>query len=96
MHFGITAIFFIVQPDRGQLGGIAEMVDRGELQITIADTFPLAQGQQAYLGASKPRRRKDRSDRLVVTDHCGGWTPVGGVQPIAAPRTEATQDDEGR
>lgn len=64
-HFGVTAIFFIVQPSRVQLNAIAQMVDRGELRITIADTFPLAQGRQAFLGATKPGRAPGKTVLIV-------------------------------
>jgi NADPH:quinone reductase-like Zn-dependent oxidoreductase len=47
-ELGITATFFVVEPTREELTAVADLVDRGELQITIANTFPLAQGRAAF------------------------------------------------
>ena len=64
-QFGVTATFFVVEPDRGQLSSIAEMVDLGQLRVTIADTFPLAKGRAAYLSAGKPRRSPGKTVLVV-------------------------------
>jgi NADPH:quinone reductase-like Zn-dependent oxidoreductase len=47
-ELGITATFFIVEAKREELVAVADLVDRGELQITIANTFPLSQGRAAF------------------------------------------------
>jgi NADPH:quinone reductase-like Zn-dependent oxidoreductase len=44
----VQAVFFIVSPSRGQLGHLAGLVDQGDLKPIVAQTFPLADGQQAY------------------------------------------------
>ena len=51
-----TAIFFIVAPDRDELAELAELVDCGALQVTIAATFPLSDGRVAFArGTDKDR-----------------------------------------
>ena len=62
---GVTATFFIVKPDRAQLASIADMVDRGRLRVTVADTFPLARGRDAFLSAGKPRRAPGKTVLVV-------------------------------
>lgn len=47
-EFGVEAIFFVVRPSREELSSIAELVDRGQLQITIAATYPLVDGRAAF------------------------------------------------
>jgi NADPH:quinone reductase-like Zn-dependent oxidoreductase len=41
-------LFFIVQPDREQLGKIAALIDSGVISPVIAETFPLANARQAF------------------------------------------------
>ena len=59
MPFGdgmVTSFFFVVSADRDQLRSLAELVDSGQLQVTIARTFPLQHGREAYeSGASLDR-----------------------------------------
>jgi NADPH:quinone reductase-like Zn-dependent oxidoreductase len=43
-----TAVFFIVTPDRDELSELAQLVDCGALQVTVAATFPLADGRAAF------------------------------------------------
>ena len=51
-----TAVFFIVRPDRDELLELAELVDCGALQVTVAATFPLADGRVAFeSGRTWPR-----------------------------------------
>lgn len=47
-ELGIEAIFFLVTPRHDELVEIAGLVDRGELKITIANTFALADGRAAF------------------------------------------------
>lgn len=55
-QYGITAIFFIVTADSDQLTRLATMVDESGLRVTIAATFPLAQGAAAYASRAWPAR----------------------------------------
>jgi NADPH:quinone reductase-like Zn-dependent oxidoreductase len=41
-------VFFVVQPDRKQLGKIATLIDSGAVRPVIAETLPLAKARQAF------------------------------------------------
>jgi NADPH:quinone reductase-like Zn-dependent oxidoreductase len=45
---GRRGMFFIVQPDREQLGKIAALIDSGVIRPVIAETIPLAKARQAF------------------------------------------------
>jgi NADPH:quinone reductase-like Zn-dependent oxidoreductase len=45
---GVKATFFIVSPNADELSELASLVDKGKLRITVAETFPLAEGRAAY------------------------------------------------
>ncbi|MCV7379504.1 alcohol dehydrogenase [Mycobacterium alsense] len=64
---GVTATFFIVTPDRGQLGKLAALVDGGRLHVEIAATFPLDAGRDAFESGRLPGRRAGKTV-LVVRD----------------------------
>ena len=51
----IRAVFFIVQPDADELARLAEMADTGRLRTVISQTFPLAEGRQAFESGRTPR-----------------------------------------
>jgi NADPH:quinone reductase-like Zn-dependent oxidoreductase len=62
---GITATFFIVTPNRGQLDELAALVDSGRLRVEIAETFPLDKGREAFESGRRPRRRPGKTVILV-------------------------------
>ena len=62
---GVTALFFIVRPDAGQLVTVGEMVEDGRLRVTVAATFPLAQGRSAFYSGGDPARRSGKTVLLV-------------------------------
>jgi NADPH:quinone reductase-like Zn-dependent oxidoreductase len=64
---GITAIFFIVVPDRAQLAHLAELVDTSRLHVAIAATFPLEEGRAAFESGRQPHRRPGKTV-LTVRD----------------------------
>ncbi len=64
---GVEAVFFIVTPDRTQLGELAGLVDTGRLQVAIADTFPLARGREAFESGRAGHRRPGKTV-LIVRD----------------------------
>ena len=66
-EFGVQATFFIVTPDRDQLVRLAGLVDSGRLDVTIADIFPLEQGQQAFESGRAAIRRAGKTV-LAVRD----------------------------
>src|SRR5262249_48227164 len=47
-HGGSRGVFFIVHPDREQLGRIAALIDSGAIRPVIAETIPLAKARQAF------------------------------------------------
>jgi NADPH:quinone reductase-like Zn-dependent oxidoreductase len=54
---GITALYFVVEPNRGQLVEIARLVDDGNLRPAIDAVFPLAEAQQAFQRSLGGNRR---------------------------------------
>ncbi len=65
--YGVTATFFIVAPNRGQLAELAALVDAGRLHVEIAETFPLDRGREAFESARRPGRRAGKTV-IVVRD----------------------------
>jgi NADPH:quinone reductase-like Zn-dependent oxidoreductase len=65
---GVTAIFFVVSPDAGELGRIAELIDAEALQVRIAGTFPLAQGRAAFASGGILTRDPGKTVLVVVPD----------------------------
>jgi NADPH:quinone reductase-like Zn-dependent oxidoreductase len=55
-EYGVTATFFLVTSNRGQLTKLAELVDSGQLHVEIAETFPLSRGRDAYGSGQRPGR----------------------------------------
>ena len=66
-EFGISAIFFIVVPNRDQLDALARLVDTSGVQVPIAGTFLLAEGRAAFESGRGPHRRAGKTV-LVVRD----------------------------
>jgi NADPH:quinone reductase-like Zn-dependent oxidoreductase len=61
---GVHAVFFVVKPDRRELARLAELVDERRLRPVLSQTFPLADGRQAY--ASRAQDRPPGKTVLVV------------------------------
>ncbi|OMC15512.1 NADP-dependent oxidoreductase [Mycobacterium sp. SP-6446] len=64
-EYGITATFFIVEPNRDQLGELAALVDSGRLRVEIAATFPLEQGREAFESGQRAVRRPGKTVIVV-------------------------------
>ncbi len=64
-RYGITATFFVVTADRAQLMEIGAMIQDGRLRITVADSYPLADGRLAYLSGSRADRAPGKTVLLV-------------------------------
>jgi len=47
-RYKVHAMFFIVEPDAGEIATLAQMADTGKLRTVISRTFPLAEGRQAF------------------------------------------------
>lgn len=54
-RYQVRSTFFIVAPDGGELGELAAMVDRGELESIVSQQFPLAEGRAAFESKNRPR-----------------------------------------
>lgn len=54
---GLTARFFIVEPDRSQLIELARMADDGTLRTEVARVFPLEEASEAYAYAREAHPR---------------------------------------
>jgi NADPH:quinone reductase-like Zn-dependent oxidoreductase len=64
-QFGITATFFIVTADRTQLTEIANLIRDRQLRITVSETYPLADGAQAYLSGAERNRPTGKTVLLI-------------------------------
>jgi NADPH:quinone reductase-like Zn-dependent oxidoreductase len=64
-EYGVTALFFIVTPNRDQLVELAALVDRGQLRVEIAETFPLERGREAFESGGRPGRRAGKTVIVV-------------------------------
>jgi NADPH:quinone reductase-like Zn-dependent oxidoreductase len=65
--YGVTALFFVVTADRNRLTRLADMIDTGKLKVSVAATFPLAEGRAAYESGASRRHRPGKTV-LVVRD----------------------------
>ena len=54
-RYKVHAMFFVVEPDANELARLAEMAGTGRLRAVISQTFPLAEGQQAFQSGAGPR-----------------------------------------
>jgi NADPH:quinone reductase-like Zn-dependent oxidoreductase len=66
-EYDVTATFFVVTPDRAQLAELAALVDRGQLHVEIAATYPLTEGREAFESGQRPGRRPGKTV-IVVRD----------------------------
>lgn len=66
-EYGVTATFFVVTPNRGQLDELAELVEGGRLRVEIAQTFPLERGREAFESGRRAGRRAGKTV-IVVRD----------------------------
>ena len=56
-------VYFIVEPNRDQLGSLARMVDGGDLRPPPVDVFPFTSAREAFARSLEPGRR----DKVVLT-----------------------------
>lgn len=66
--YGIEATFFVVATRRERLDELATLLDSGEVQVAIAQTFPLSEGRAAFESGRLPRPRPGKTV-LVVAEH---------------------------
>ena len=55
-RYQVHAMFFVVEPDASELARLAELAGPGRLRTVISQTFPLAQGRQAFESGAGARR----------------------------------------
>ena len=55
-RYKVHAMFFVVEPDAGELARLAELAGTGRLRTVISQTFPLAEGRQAFESGAGERR----------------------------------------
>jgi NADPH:quinone reductase-like Zn-dependent oxidoreductase len=51
---GVHAMFFVVTTDTAELARLAALVDEGRLRPMVSQTFPLADGREAFASATRP------------------------------------------
>lgn len=54
---GIKSVYFVVEPNRGQLGELARLADQGDLRPAIDEVFPLADARKAFERSLGSQRR---------------------------------------
>lgn len=64
---GISAVYFVVKPNREQLAELASLADRGQLRSTIDRVFPLAAVREAF-ERSLGRHRSGKIVLRVASD----------------------------
>jgi len=45
---GVESVFFIVEPNAGQLAELSRLADAGDLRVLVDTTFPLDRAQDAF------------------------------------------------
>jgi NADPH:quinone reductase-like Zn-dependent oxidoreductase len=62
---GINATFFVVSARRDRLDELAAVLAAGQVEVAIAQTFPLSAGRAAYESGSMPKPRPGKTVILV-------------------------------
>ena len=63
--YGVSAIFFVVSTRRERLEELATLITAGQVEVAIAQTFPLAAGKAAYESGSLPKPGPGKTVILV-------------------------------
>lgn len=64
---GVEGIFFVVRSTRAGLNRVRDSVEQGHLRVTVAATYPLSEGRQAFESGGLPIRAPGKTV-LVVRD----------------------------
>src|SRR5919205_3280339 len=59
---GVHGVYFVVEPDRTMLAGLAPGVDEGEMRPIVGEVFPLEQGREAF----EVKRRPGTPGKVVL------------------------------
>jgi NADPH:quinone reductase-like Zn-dependent oxidoreductase len=62
---GIRAVFFVVQTRRDRLEDLAALIAGGQVEVAVAQTFPLSAGRAAYESGSLPKPGPGKTVILV-------------------------------
>lgn len=63
--YGVTAVFFVVRTRREKLKELAALIAAGDVEVAVAQTFPLSAGRAAYESGSLPRPGPGKTVILV-------------------------------
>jgi NADPH:quinone reductase-like Zn-dependent oxidoreductase len=63
--YGVTAIFFVVSTRREKLEELAALIAAGQVEVAIAQSFPLSAGRAAYQSGSLPKPGPGKTVILV-------------------------------
>jgi NADPH:quinone reductase-like Zn-dependent oxidoreductase len=63
--YGVTAVFFVVRTRREKLEELAALIAAGQVEVAIAQTFPLSAGRAAYESGSLPKPGPGKTVLLV-------------------------------
>jgi NADPH:quinone reductase-like Zn-dependent oxidoreductase len=72
-HHRVTAAFFLVEVTTERLGRIAELIDRGELNIRVGVVFPLAGARDAHM-ILEGRRQQPKGKIILRVEPTGEIT----------------------
>jgi NADPH:quinone reductase-like Zn-dependent oxidoreductase len=64
---GVQGVFFVVRSTRAGLDRVRDSVERGQLKVTVAATFPLDEGRAAFESGGLPVRSPGKTV-IVVRD----------------------------
>ncbi|WP_431278671.1 NADP-dependent oxidoreductase [Leifsonia poae] len=64
-QYGVSAAFFLVGTRREKLAELANLIAAGDLEVAIAQTFPLEKGREAYESGSRPKPAPGKTVILV-------------------------------
>ena len=63
--YHVTALFFVVTADQDRLLQLADLLDTGKLTVSVAATFPRAEGRAAYQSGASRRTRPGKTVLVV-------------------------------
>lgn len=63
--YGVSAAFFVVRTRRDRLEELAALIAAGQVEVAIAQTFPLSAGKAAYESGPLPKPRPGKTVILV-------------------------------
>jgi NADPH:quinone reductase-like Zn-dependent oxidoreductase len=63
--YGVNAVFFVVSTRRDRLEALAALIASGDVEVAIAQTFPLTEGRAAYESGSLPKPGPGKTVILV-------------------------------